>query len=68
MIRFNECPECGTFDTERVHMEQFSKMLECTRICNECPAQFRNKYDLFKQAVDDAPMMGEEGNRGDRTM
>lgn len=27
-------------------------MLEETRICNDCPAQFTNKYDLFEQETD----------------
>ncbi len=68
MIQFNECPECGTYDTERVHMEQFTKTIECTRICNVCPTQFTNKYDLFTQAVDDVPTMDAGDNGGDRTM
>jgi transcriptional regulator NrdR family protein len=59
MRNYKQCPECGTYDTERVHTEQFTDMLERTRICNECPTQFTNKYDLFEQEVDDVP--GAEG-------
>lgn len=66
MMNYNECPECGAYDTERVHTEQFTDMLECTRICNECPTQFTNKYSLFEQAVDAVPgTTGEETEEGD---
>lgn len=47
-----ECPECGTHDTKKVHVEWMTDMLEEVRICNECPAQFTNKYDLFDQETD----------------
>jgi len=50
-----QCPDCDSFDTERVHTEWFTDMLEETRICNDCPAQFRNKYDLFEQSLDEVP-------------
>lgn len=46
------CPECDGSDTERVHTEWYSDMVEETRICNECPTQFTNKYDLFEQETD----------------
>jgi hypothetical protein len=49
------CPDCDGFDTERVHTEWFTDMLEETRICNDCPAQFRNKYSLFEQSLDEVP-------------
>jgi len=43
----NECPECGSYNTEQVHTEKFGDMIEVTRICNDCPMQFTNKYSLF---------------------
>lgn len=50
-----ECTECGTYDTERVHTECYSDMIEEVRICNECPTQFTNKYRLFEQETDEVP-------------
>lgn len=47
------CTECGSFDTERVHVEWFTDGVEEIRICHECPAQFTNKYHLFEQTTDD---------------
>lgn len=47
-----QCPECDSFDTERVHTEWYSDMVEGIRICNNCPTQYTNKYDLFEQEVD----------------
>lgn len=47
MIR--ECSECASFDTERVHIEWFTDMIEEVRICNECPAEFVNRYNLIEK-------------------
>jgi hypothetical protein len=47
-----ECPECAAHDTERVHVEWLIDGVEETRICNECPAQFTNKFGLFDKDVD----------------
>lgn len=46
MVRSNhkQCPECGSFDTERVYQEDFTDMIEQVRICNDCPVQFTNQF------------------------
>ena len=49
MMERQQCPECDSYDTERVHVEWFTDMLEEIRICNNCPAQIVNKFDLFEQ-------------------
>ena len=49
----NRCPNCGSFDTKRVHNEWFTDMVEVTRICNDCPAQFRNCYRMYEQELDE---------------
>lgn len=48
-----DCTECGSFDTERVHVEWYSDMIEEVRICNECPTQFTNKFSLFEKETDE---------------
>jgi len=53
MMDRSQCPDCGAYDTERVHTEWMTDMLEEVRICNECPAQFTNKYNLFEQEIDE---------------
>ena len=47
MVRRQDCSECGSFDTERVNVEWHSDMVEETRICNECPSEFTNRFELF---------------------
>lgn len=42
MVR--ECPECGSWDTERVHTEWMGQMVEEVRICHECPTKFTVNY------------------------
>lgn len=53
MPKRKECSECGSFDTERVHAEWFTGGIEEVRICNDCPAQFTNYYDLFDKSTDE---------------
>ena len=48
-----QCPECRATDTERVHTEWYTDMIEETRICDQCDSQFTNSYDLFEQSVDE---------------
>jgi len=48
----NECPECGSYDTERVHVEWWTDLVEEIRVCNDCPAQIKNAYDLFEQQTE----------------
>jgi protein-arginine kinase activator protein McsA len=48
-----QCPECDRMDSERVHTEWYTDMVEEVRICNNCPTQFTNRYSLFEQEVDD---------------
>ena len=49
MMDRQQCPECYSYDTERVHTDWFTDMVKEVRICNNCPAQIVNKYDLFEQ-------------------
>jgi len=49
MLDRRQCPDCDSYDTERVHTEWFMDMVEEIRICNDCPAQIVNKFDLFEQ-------------------
>jgi hypothetical protein len=51
-----QCPECDSFNTERVQIGWRTDLVEEIRICNECPTQFTNSFDLFQQSVDDVPM------------
>jgi protein-arginine kinase activator protein McsA len=55
MMTRGECPECGSRDTERVHTEWMSDMVEEVRVCNDCPTQYTNQYDLFDQRKDEVP-------------
>jgi RNA polymerase subunit RPABC4/transcription elongation factor Spt4 len=57
MMDKKECPNCGYLETERVHTEWYSDLVEETRICSDCDTQFTNSYDLFEQAVDDVPAL-----------
>jgi len=54
-MRKRECPECGSYQTERVHTEWFQDIIHEVRICNDCPAQFVNKFDLFEQEIEEVP-------------
>lgn len=44
MFQRQECPECGDWNTERVHVEWGSDMVEETRICEDCPTQYTISY------------------------
>lgn len=55
MMEHRRCPDCDSTDTERVHTEWHTDMLEEIRICNDCPTQFTNRYDLFAQDTDEVP-------------
>lgn len=45
-----ECPDCGSHDTERVHIEWLTDGVDEVRICNDCPVQYSNKFrDPLKQ-------------------
>ena len=55
MNQYSECPNCGAYDSERVHVEWYTDMIEETRICNECPAQFANSYSLFDKELQEVP-------------
>jgi len=46
------CPECESPDTECVHTEWYSDMVEETRICNDCPTQFTNQFGFDHQKTD----------------
>jgi len=49
----SQCPDCGGYDTERVHTEWMTDMLEEVRICNDCPTQYTNSFDLFDKRTDE---------------
>lgn len=48
-----QCPNCDSYETERVHTEWYSDLIEEVRICDDCPAQFTNNYNLFDSEVDE---------------
>jgi len=52
MFSNQQCPECESFDTERVHTEWFVRYLEETRICGDCPTQWTNTYELAEKETD----------------
>jgi len=56
MIGRKQCPECGCVKTERVHTDWYSDLVEETRVCSDCPAQFVNKYSLFEQEPQTKPI------------
>lgn len=48
----SKCPECGSLNTERVHVEWFAHTVEEVRICNECPTQYTNEFGDAMKRVD----------------
>jgi len=46
------CPYCHSYETNRVHTEWSTDMVEETRVCDECDVQFTNSYDLFEQETE----------------
>jgi len=42
----NRCVLCDSFDTERLHIEWHSDMIEEVRGCNNCRNQFVNEYSI----------------------
>jgi len=44
MNNHKHCPECDSINTEVVHTEWFSDMVERVRICNECPTEWTVSY------------------------
>jgi len=46
MTDHKHCPECEHRDTEVVHTEWFSDMVERVRVCKECPTQFVVSYGM----------------------
>lgn len=44
MTNVKECPECGSFNTDRVHVEWYSNAVEEVRICGDCPTQYTVSY------------------------
>lgn len=55
MRQYNACPECGHTNTDKVHTEQFTDMIEQTFICEDCWIQFTTKYSMFERGIDDIP-------------
>jgi RNA polymerase subunit RPABC4/transcription elongation factor Spt4 len=50
-----QCPDCDSYDTERVFVDWFTDGLEGTRVCGNCDSQFTNNYRLFEQEIDEVP-------------
>ena len=50
-----KCPECGSFDTDHAHTERHTDIIEESRICNDCPEMFVNKFSLFEQEMMETP-------------
>jgi len=47
-----ECPECGSYDTNRVHTEFWADEVQATRVCQDCPTQYDVMYgDPYKRGV-----------------
>lgn len=47
-----ECPECGSMNTKRVHTEHYTDEVEVTRVCKECPTQYDVSYgEPYKRGV-----------------
>jgi len=40
-----QCPNCGSYNTERVHVEWYTYEVEEVRICNDCPTEYTLIYD-----------------------
>jgi transcriptional regulator NrdR family protein len=47
-----QCPICLSQDTDQVDVQWESDIVHEMRVCSNCPAEFRNSYDLFEQASD----------------
>jgi len=43
------CPDCGDFESERVHTEWFNDGMEEVRICGSCDTQYTNRLYLHEQ-------------------
>jgi len=47
-----ECPECSSYNTERVNTEFWTDEIQVTRVCRDCPTQFDVMYgDPYKRGV-----------------
>lgn len=55
-----ECPDCGSHDTEQVHVEWMTEMAEEVRICDDCKSQYTNSYNLFDQQIDQRAVSTED--------
>jgi|AKVG01.1.fsa_nt_gi hypothetical protein len=44
MIDSNECPECSSVNTKRVHTEWLRDCVEETRVSTKCPTQYTVGY------------------------
>lgn len=42
--RPQECPNCESWETERVHIEWYTYEVETVRICHNCPTQYTLNY------------------------
>jgi protein-arginine kinase activator protein McsA len=52
------CEHCGTEFVDRVHTERYSDdMIEEVYVCQECPAEFVARYDMFHKELTE---MGEQ--------
>ena len=51
MIEPKLCPECGEYETERVHVEWQVDLVVEVRICNNCGAEYENRFGDPMQEV-----------------
>jgi protein-arginine kinase activator protein McsA len=45
------CENCGSSFVDRVHTERYGDMVEEVYVCDECPAEFVTRYDLFEKKL-----------------
>jgi protein-arginine kinase activator protein McsA len=55
MFERKQCPECGDWNTERVHVEWLSDVVEEVRICEDCPTQYTISYGNPYVEADEVP-------------
>lgn len=58
MKRWNKCPNCGNYETDHVHTETYSDMIERVVVCHDCSVQFTAKFSLFDRQIDMGPDEG----------
>lgn len=44
MVDETDCPECGSHETDVVHREFLSDLVEVVRVCTGCPTEWTVAY------------------------